>query len=183
MLYYITVLLELKDDMLMTFMIVLIVSSFSIYPLVNKVAKIYSRKKLIELAFIVFSIVFLLVFFLGRIPLPAKLQATILVILASIPFAFLGILPNTILADIAEFDTLENGSRREGMFFAARTMIMKLGQTFGIIIFTVLLQFGKDPGNDLGVRLSGVCGFILCLIATFIFHQYDESKILKKIKK
>lgn len=182
MLYYITVLLGLKDDKLMTFMVILLVSSFSIYPVVNLVGKRVSRKNLIVLAFSVFACVFALIFFLGRLPLSPMFQATVLCMLAAVPFAFLGILPNTILADIAEHDMLVTGTRREGMFFAARTMIMKAGQTIGVILFTMLLSLGKEPGQDIGIRLTGIAGVVLCLLAAFIFYRYDEHKVLAEIE-
>ena len=42
---------------------------------------------------------------------------------------------------------------------------VKLGQTFGICLFAFLTFYGKDPGNDLGLRLNGICGFLLCVAA------------------
>ncbi len=181
-LYYLTVLLGLPEDSLTILMIVLLGSSFAFYPLVNYLGKRKSRKKLMQIAFVLFGFIFGLVTLLGKLPIPHYGQAVMIMVGAAIPFAFLGILPNTVLADIAEHDTLMTGERREGMFFAARTMVMKLGQTFGIVLFTILLSFGKDQGNDLGIRLSGLVGMILSISAMFIFGRYDEAKTLKEIE-
>ena len=85
-----------------------------------------------------------------------------------------------ILADIAEHDALRSGQRKEGMFFAARTLMQKIGQTFGILVFAALTTFGKDPGQDLGIRLSGLVGFALCLVAGFVFIRYNEKKLLSE---
>jgi len=101
-------------------------------------------------------------------------------VLYSVPLAFLSVLPNAVLADIAEHDALKSGERKEGMFFAARTLMQKFGQTFGILIFAMLTTFGKDPGNDLGIRLSGVAGFVLCLGAGLVFIRYNEKKLMKE---
>jgi GPH family glycoside/pentoside/hexuronide:cation symporter len=103
-------------------------------------------------------------------------------VFAGAPAAFLGILPNTVVADISELDTLETGVNKEGMYFAARTTLMKLGQTMGIIVFAALLTFGKEPGADMGVRLSGLAGVALCITAMIIFSPYDERGTLEKIR-
>ena len=51
----------------------------------------------------------------------------------------------------------------------ARAFIDKLGVTIGIMVFASLTNFGKDPGNDLGVRLSGPAGGVTAIIAALLF--------------
>lgn len=182
MMYYLTVLLQLPVSSLTLVMLVLIIGTIAWMPLVNRLATKHSRRQLVEFAFIAFSFVFALVFFLGKLPLANQTQAIALALVASLPFSFLGILPTTLLADITDHDGLKSGTKREGMFFAARTMLMKLGQTFGIILFTTLLNFGKEVGNDLGIRLTGVSGFVLCMIAAWILHGYNDKTVLDEIQ-
>ncbi|MEM9921594.1 MAG: MFS transporter, partial [Bacteroidota bacterium] len=79
-------------------------------------------------------------------------------------------------AELAEKDGMETGQQKEAMFFAVRNLANKFGQTFGIMIFAILTLFGKDPGNDLGIRLSGVFGFVLCMLAVLLFSRYQEVK-------
>jgi len=124
------------------------------------------------------SLVFLAVYFLGKFPLDNQLQAYLVVITYAVPLSFLSVLPNAILADIAEHDALRTGERKEGMFFAARTLMQKFGQTFGILIFATLTSFGKDIGDDLGIRVSGLVGFGLCLLAGVVFTRYNEKRLL-----
>ena len=100
----------------------------------------------------------------------------ILVVFASFPLAALGILPNAILADIAQKDTFESGENHEGMFFAVKYLFVKLGQTIGIAVFAMLTIYGKDPGNDYGLRLNGIVGFSLCIIALLFFSRFREEK-------
>ena len=52
--------------------------------------------------------------------------------------ALLGIIPQAIVADVAEEDAIVTGEKREGMFFAARTFAMKLGQSIAMLVFTSL---------------------------------------------
>jgi GPH family glycoside/pentoside/hexuronide:cation symporter len=104
-------------------------------------------------------------------------QIYILVISASFPLASLGILPNAILAEIAQNDAKRTGENREGMFFAVKFLFVKLGQTLGIALFAFLTVYGKDPGNDYGLRLNGICGCVLCLLAIVFFSRFREKRV------
>ena len=106
-----------------------------------------------------------------------------IVLIAAVPMAILGILPNAILADIAELDGLKTGSKREGLFYAARTLMSKLGQTVAILIFTSLLLLGRDAANPLGIRLTGPASAIFSLLAILFFLIYNEKATLEEIEK
>lgn len=182
LLYYITVLLGLKETLMGSLLPLMIIISFIFYPAVNVLAKIVGKKILVTLSFLMMSFTFFSIFFLGQYPVDNTLQAYLLVISYSLPLSFLSILPNAVLADIAEHDALSTGIRQEGMFFAARTLMQKFGQTFGVLVFAALTSFGKDIGDDLGIRLSGLIGFALCLFAGGFFMKYNEKKLLKETK-
>ncbi len=182
LLFYVTVLLLQGEALVSTLLTLMVVVSFVFYPVVNILAKRTGKKILIVMAFMVMSVVFLAVFFMGRLPLPPAAQAYAVILLYAVPLAFVGVLPNAVLADIAEHDALRSGIKQEGMFFAARTLMQKFGQTFGILVFAALTTLGKDPGQDLGIRLSGVAGFVLCFVAALVFMRYNERKILGELK-
>ncbi len=182
LLYYITVLLGLADTMMGILLPLMIVVSFVFYPLVNIMARKFGKKILVTGAFLFMGAIFFFIFFMGKVPVSATLQAYLVVILYSIPLSFLGILPNAVLADIAEHDAQTTGIRQEGMFFAARTLMQKFGQTFGLLIFAILTSLGKDPGNDIGIRISGLFGFGLCVLAGVYFLRYNEKKVLAEMK-
>lgn len=187
MLYYVKVLLFPGDSahgesLVGQLLPVMVIASFVMYPLVNVLARAVGKKPLVAGAFCFFGAVFAFVFFMGRIDLDPTLQGYVLVIAAAVPMAFLGILPNAVLADIAEHDAQTTGVRQEGMFFAARTFLQKLGVTAGVMIFAALTTFGKDPGDDLGVRLSGPVGMALTLFAAAVFIFYDEKRLLGEMK-
>ena len=180
LLYFVTVLLGQQEALVGSLLAAMVVVSFVIYPVVNILARKVGKKILVVISFLAMSVVFSGIFFLGRFPIPGGTQAYLLVLLYSLPLAFLGVLPNAILADIAEHDALKTGQSKEGMFFAANTLSQKFGQTFGILVFAGLTVLGKDPGHDLGVRLSGLAGFALCLIAGLVFLRYDEKRLLEE---
>lgn len=180
LLYYITVLLGLSDGIMGILLPLMVFVSFIFYPLVNILAKKVGKKPLIISSFFFMGIIFFFIYFMGRMPISEEIQAYLVVILFSIPLSFLGVLPNAVLADIAEHDAIKTGIKQEGMFFAARTLMQKFGQTFGVLAFAALTSLGKDPGNDLGIRISGLLGFGLCLFAGAFFIKYNENKILKE---
>jgi len=178
LLYYITVLLALDEALVSGLLAIMVILSFIFYPAVNLLARRMGKKPLIVASFLWMSAIFFGVFFLGRLPLPAPVQAYGLIVFYAIPIAFLGVLPNAVLGDIAEENAQRTGQRLEGMFYAARTLMQKIGQTLGVMIFASLTVFGRDPGADLGVRLSGMAGFVLCLVAGLVFIRYNEKRVL-----
>ena len=56
-----------------------------------------------------------------------------------------------------------------------------MGQTLGVVVFASLTVFGRDTGADLGVQLSGMDGFALCLVAGLVFVRYDEKGVLRAL--
>ena len=176
LLYFLTVLCGGKEEEGFYLMGTMVLCSLLFYPFINLLANKIGKKKIILFSFALMSIVFLFIYFLGRISIPNNMQMYLLAIGASFPLATLGILPPAILAEIAEEDSKSTGENREGLFFAVKYFFVKLGQTFGIALFAFLTLYGKDPGNDLGLRLNGICGFILCMIALLVFSRFKEKK-------
>jgi GPH family glycoside/pentoside/hexuronide:cation symporter len=176
LLFFVTVLLHLKASVGGVLMAVMVIVSLLFYPLVNYLAKKFGKKPVILFSFALMSLVFVAINFLGQFPISAHIQIYTLFLCASFPLASLGILPNAILAEIAEQDALITGENREGMFYAVRYLFVKLGQTFGIATFAFLTVYGKNPGHDLGLRLNGLCGFILCVFAFLFFSRFKDVK-------
>lgn len=181
MLYYLKVLLGLREAMGSTVFGVMILVSLLFYPLVLNVSKVIQKKYLVSFALVFLGLIFLAIFFLGKLPMHPKVQIYLFALLASLPVAILGIIPYAIIAEIAQLDGLKTGSRKEGMYFAVRNFFYKLGMTVGIMIFTILTLWGKDPGDDLGIRLNGLVGFLFCVIAGLTFLLFKERVIQKEI--
>lgn len=177
LLYFVKVLLKLPESEGGILMGTMVGVSLLFYPLINYLPKKIGKKPLVLFSFALLSLIFVTIFFLGKLPFSPKVQVYTLVISASFPLAALGILPNAILAEIAEKDSEETGENREGMFFAVKYLFVKLGQTLGIALFAFLTVYGKDPGNDFGLRLNGICGFALCIIAFLFFTRFKEQRI------
>ncbi len=175
LLYFVTVLCGLKEEEGVYLMGVMVLASLLFYPVIASLARRFGKKRIMLVSFFVLGIVFLCVYFLGKFPASPRIQIYGLVLLASFPLASLGILPPAILAEIAEKDAIDSGENREGLFFAVKYFMVKLGQTFGIALFAFLTLYGKDAGNDLGLRLNGICGFALCAVAMAVFSRFREK--------
>lgn len=177
LLYYIRSMLRLDESLGTGFTLAMVVITMLCYGVVNKIGTRYSRKKMMIASFAVASVVFGEIFFLGHVPLPPILQASLLVVSFGIPNAFLQILPNTVVADIAHEERERAKSNEEAMFFGMRAFFQKIGQTAGITVFAMLITLGKDPDNDLGLRMSGVVGAGLCAFAAIVYIFYKEPPL------
>lgn len=176
LLYFITVLLELPESLGNKLMITMVLVSFIFYPVVNYLAKKIGKKRIIVFSLGLLSLIFLGIYFLGKFPVDPTTQIYALIALASIPLASLNILPNAILAEIIEKDSKETKENKEAIYFAVRYFFVKIAQTFGIALFSMFLIYGKDVGNDFGIRLNGILGFVLCFLASIIFLKFKEEK-------
>lgn len=174
LLYYVKVLLLLPEEKGTWFLAIMIGLSLVFYPVVVRLVKIFGKKKLIIISFSIFAFLFCTVIFMGLSGIHPEVYLYGVAVLAAFPVAVLGILPYTIIAEISQIVTRKEGIKIEGMFFAVRTFGDKLGQTIGVMIFAVLTLYGKDPGNDFGVRMSGLIGMLICLGAAISFYSYRE---------
>jgi len=176
--YYVTILLALPEAFTSTLQMLMFGLSFVFYIPVNLIANATGKRRLLIGAFFLFMLVYLFVFFLGRMPFTPYAQGYILILMLSMPMAIFGILPNAIIADIAEADGRRHGNFKAGIFFGARTFMTKLGQMVGGIIFPSLLLLGQSRTNDIGIRLSAVVALLFLVGGLALFLLYREREVL-----
>lgn len=178
--FFVTSLLRLPETMTTIYFVGMTALSLVFYIPINKLTPKLGKKKLITFAFVIFCLAYLYTGFLGRIGfIPATVQGLILMVVASLPMAIFGILPQAVVADIAQSDAILTGSNREGMFYAARTFAFKLGQSLAMLIFTAVSTIGTATGA--GYRIAAFGAACLCFIGGVIFLLYNERKILTQI--
>ncbi len=175
LLYFVTVLLRLPETIGNRLMAVLILISFLFYPLINFFSERFGKKIIVVISFFILSLVFAGIFFMGKVPLSPTTQIYLVIAVAAIPVASLNILPNAILSEIIDKDTRDTGDNKEAIYFAVTYFFVKIAQTLGISVFAMFLIFGKDAGHDFGIRLNGILGFCLCLLATLVFTLFNEK--------
>ncbi|MEM7271768.1 MAG: MFS transporter [Actinomycetota bacterium] len=182
LLFYITVLVELEEWVSTVLLLAMVVVSIFLFPVVSALGRrLRGGKRLTIVAFCIGAGVFSTISVLGLADSLPYVQVVIPVLIFAVPFAILSIMPQWILADIAEHSTLETGQSQAAMFYATRTFLQKLSTTAGVVVFALLLQFGRDVGDDLGVRLTGVTGAVLYLVAAWFFSRYDEHRLQSEL--
>jgi len=197
--FFTTSLLKLPEIWTTYMMGGLTLLSLCVYPFVSKMASKWGKKKLLVAAFIGFVLTFGFTAACGVAEsngllkfIPQAAQAVIIVLLGCFPQAIFGIIPQTIVADIALSDEIETGESRSGMFFAARTFAMKLGQSLAMLMFTSLATIGaakavagveQAAGTTTGYRVIALTASICCVIGGIVMSFFNEKKILATIEK
>lgn len=88
------------------------------------------------------------------------------------------------LIGIIQYDTVTTGINQEGIFGAARSFIVKMGNSLAIMIVPSLVVTGAAAGENVGVpglKLTAVAGSLFCLLAVFVFLRYREKDVLAAI--
>lgn len=181
--YYIITLLGLDETLPSFLMLIMFVLSFVFYVPINIIAKKLGKKPVLTAAFAIFAMVFVLTFFFGLLPLANIVQAYLVIILASLPLAIFGILPNAIIADIADAHGIETGNYQAGIFYGARTFMMKMGISLANLLFPSFLLLGKSPENPWGIRLSALAAVGFCILGMLLFLKYNEKHVLATLAK
>ena len=171
-----TSLLRLPETMTTIYFVGMTALSLVFYIPVNKLTPKIGKKKMILFAFVVFSLAYFYTGFMGKISfIPENVQGLILMVVAALPMAIFGILPQAVVADIAQSDAITSGSNREGMFYAARTFAFKLGQSLSMLIFTAVSTIGA--GNGTGYRIAAFGSAVFCCVGGIILAFYNEKRI------
>ena len=199
--FFVKVSMGFDEGMVMVFMGGMTVLSAVFYPFVTKMVKKFGKKKLVIAGFLGLAVCYAITA-VSSIPnfLPEQGSANglswafgiLIMVIAALPMALLGIIPQSIVADVAEAEAVTTGQNREGMFFAARTFAMKFGQSLAMILFTSLAILGvKDldtTSNDItaskfGLVIVAIVAVAFCVAGAVILLFYREKKIMKTIAK
>jgi len=177
-----TNLMGIGSDQTFLLTVLMTVVSLALYPVVNRLAPKAGKKTLIVVGFFSYAAVF----FITSIS-NAPFFGYLIAVLAGVPMAILGILPQACVADVSELSTLETGEDRSGMFFAARTFAMKMGQALSMLIYTSLTvsrltESGTKVVSEGQYRTVAVVATVACLIGAFLFFLYGEKRILSRIR-
>ena len=195
--FFVKVSMELDESWSMYFLGGMTVLSACFYPIVSKLVAKFGKKKLVITGFLGLALAYVITALIGVIPgLTGILPGILIVVISAFPMALLGIIPQSIVADVAEEDAIRTGEKREGMFFAARTFAMKMGQSVAMLIFTSLAILGADnltntanqASNDItatvfGLRWVSIAAVAFCTLGAVILALYNEKKVMSTIEK
>ena len=187
--FFVKVSMDLDESYTMLFMGGMTVLSAVFYPFVSSLVRKFGKKKLIIAGFVGLAVAYAIIFFIPFFPTASVLPGVAICVVAAFPMALLGIIPQSVVADVAEADGIVTGENREGMFFAARTFAMKWGQSLAMLIFTSLAIIGTTQNtnaNDIsaskfGLTIVAAVAVVFCLLGAFILAAYKEKLVMKII--
>ena len=198
--FFVKVSMGFDEGMVMVFMGGMTVLSAVFYPFVTAMVKKFGKKKLVIAGFLGLAICYAITAVSsidGLLPTQGNANGLswafgiAIMVIAALPMALLGIIPQSIVADVAEAEAITTGQNREGMFFAARTFAMKFGQSLAMVLFTSLAILGTTQAvdsNDIvaskfGLVIVAIVAVAFCVAGAVILLFYREKKVMKTIAK
>lgn len=193
--FFVKVSMGLGESMVLVFLGSMTVLSAVFYPFVTKLVKKFGKKKLVIFGFLGLAVAYAIAactyFVGGNGGALGWILGIAIVIIAAFPMALLGIIPQSIVADVAEAEGVVTGENREGMFFAARTFAMKFGQSLALILFTSLAIIGTQQSAEaseivpslVGLLVVAIVAIVFCVLGAVILMFYREKHVMKLIAK
>ena len=190
--FFVKVSMNIDESYTMYFMGGMTVLSAVFYPFVSSLVKKFGKKKLTICGFLGLALAYVVTALIKFIPaVPGVVFGVLICVIAAFPMALLGIIPQSIVADVAEAEGKVTGENREGMFFAARTFAMKWGQSLAMLIFTSLAIIGATQNTDAnditasstGLMIVAFVAVAFCVIGALILAFYNEKKVMGIIAK
>ena len=184
--FFVKVSMELDESYTMIFMGGMTVLSAAFYPFVSGLVRKFGKKKLTITGFLGLALAYVITAVIRFIPaVPGIVFGIAICVIAAFPMALLGIIPQSIVADVAEADGIVTGENREGMFFAARTFAMKWGQSAAMLVFTSLAIIGttqNKASNEITASAKGltIVAFVavaFCVLGAVILALYNEKRV------
>lgn len=97
----------------------------------------------------------------------------VLVALLGAPAAGFMVLPNTVLADVIDYDEKSTGRRREALFFGVQGVVQRILLGLSMLSFTLAPYVsGAGMNSARTLRLMAVLCAIACFAAFLVFSRY-----------
>ncbi len=180
--FYVIMLLGLDGAAASGFLLVMFLASFVFYVPIGIIAAKLGKKRVLLAAFVLFILAALLMVSWGLIAMPPLLHGYLVMIMSALPIAIFGILPNAIIADVAEADGMRTGNHKAAIFFGARTLMQKIGTSITLLIFPFISTIGGDAATVVGVRATLLVGAAGLALGWWLFRKYDEAEVLKTLQ-
>ena len=100
------------------------------------------------------------------------LQGLVFMLVAGVPMSAVFLLPKGLTADIADYDALVRGERREAMFYATQNFFEKVTYALPPLLLSLVLQLGDSPEAPLGIRLAPLLAGGLVLAGFILWPRY-----------
>ena len=185
--YYITNLLALGDVWVTIVSVISIAVGVATYPLVNILARKAGKKPLLLGACITYVLLYCAIYNYSAVIrlIGGPAFAIVIGMVIAFPIAITNIIPSSIFADLAQYDTIITGQNRAGMFFAARNFANQLCQAVVAVTCSLLLGTGADgtgAATSAGIRQTALVAMIFVALSVVIYCFYNDKEITRVIR-
>lgn len=171
--YYTVELFKRPEENASLFQLLMFILSFACYPLVLIWSRRRGKKPVLLFAFIGFTLIFGLMAIPGLGSISAAYYA--MAVAAALPVAIFSILPNVVVADQSNDHSEIHGYSAAGMFYAARSLVTKLGIGLSNLLFPSLLLL-NDVAPQLGTQITAVVAAVFCFLGYVFLRGYDRAE-------
>jgi GPH family glycoside/pentoside/hexuronide:cation symporter len=161
-------------------------------PLVERLSLRCGKKPLMLAAMMLYTAMFVLWNFIGRIPWIQGLgtvaiggaavntgvlvEAVVFFVMAGVGVSVQMLLPNAIVADLVLYDERTAGQRRESLVYGLQGGIEKNAVMIATLLVGLLLGLGNTTANPAGIYMVGPVAALLSGIGFVIFLAYPLRK-------
>ncbi len=132
-----------------------------------------SKRRIYGICLVASAALFPLLGLVGLVmPEHLVLQGLVLVFIAGMPMAAVFLLPKGLTADIADYDALLRGERREAMFYSTQNFFEKVTYALPPLFLSLILQLGDSAENPLGIRLAPLMAGVFVLLGVALWPRY-----------
>ncbi|MEJ5309439.1 MAG: MFS transporter [Anaerolineae bacterium] len=174
--YIVTEICLLNPGDTLWFYVPVVFGSLVCYPLVTWLAGRVGKWKVFAGSLFASALVMPGLMLIGDwLPLPLMAQGIVWVLLLSVALSGVTMLPMAFGAEIADHDAALTGQRREGLYYAMWGLLDQGVNGVAAALLPLILLLGRsrsDPHGPLGVRMIGVAGGVMLLVAFVIFLRY-----------
>ncbi len=133
----------------------------------------FSKRRVYGGCLIASGAAFPLLGIVGLIPIGGLVtQGMVFAFIAGLPMAAVFMLPKGLTADIADYDAMITGERREAMFYATQNFFEKITFALPPALLSLVLLLGDTTEDPLGIRLAPVVAGVLALLGIALWHRY-----------
>ena len=148
-----------------------VISGLVFWVLLNRVG--FSKRRVYGGCLIASGAAFPLLGAVGLLPVGGLLtQGIVLAFIAGLPMAAVFMLPKGLTADIADYDAMITGERREAMFYATQNFFEKITFALPPALLSLVLLLGDSTEDPLGIRMAPIVAGVLALMGISLWHRY-----------
>jgi glycoside/pentoside/hexuronide:cation symporter, GPH family len=170
------VLLGLPAEALAAYMGAVLGVAFVLLPVVNAAVRRFGLRRVMIGSMVATGVVYPLLYLLPTPPFgwdPATFGLVVFG-LAGIGLAGLFVVPDAIIAAVAEHDQRRTGHRRAAMFYGVNGFVAKVNFGVSTAVSAVLLQ---TLGSPVGIQVTGPVGAVAALAGAWLFRRYPEDEV------